>query len=195
MRVLVLAAGTIIGFLACITLEYFSLLKVDATITFGNIVQASATVFVGLLVASYFQRHMSADRKEKDILLRHLDLLLDVVIEFEKFKDGGAVTEIAATLKKLSMKCKSVNTILSYVSYPEEVLCLTRFDSQLRKIRKLATDTPIRQLQDHANSAQCSSVVREGIIQLAEEKRALLDTEVQKMKMDILKAQICVNRV
>lgn len=194
-RVLLLATGTLIGFVTCAALQYFNVLKFDPTLTLGNVVQTSATVFVGLLVASYFQRQTHADRKEKDILLRHLDLLLDVVTEFEKFKDGGALTEIVASLKKLSMKCKSVNEILTHLKYPADLLTQTRFDDQIKKMRKLATETPIKQIQDHASKARCSSVVREGIIQLAEEKKALLDTEVQKMKMRILKAQICVNKV
>lgn len=193
-RLLWLATGTLIGFVSCATLQYYSALKFDPTLTIGNVVQASATVFVGLLVASYFQRQTHADRKEKDILLRHLDLLLDVVTEFEKFKDGGVLTEITASLKKLSMKCKSVSEILTHLKYPTDVLNQTRFDDQIKKMRKLATDTPIKQIQDHANKARCSSVVRDGIIQLAEEKKSLLDTEVQKMKMRILKAQICVNK-
>lgn len=193
-RILLLATGTIIGFLSCAMLHYYSVLRFEPTLTVGNMLQASATVFVGLLVASYFQRHTNVDRKEKDILLRHLDLLFDVVTEFEKFRDGGRLTEITASLKKLSMKSKSVNEILGHLKYPADIVNQTRFDDQIKKMRKLATETPIKQIQDHANKARCSSEVRDGIIQLAEEKKALLDTEIQKMKMRILKAQVCVNK-
>lgn len=156
--------------------------------------QASATVFVGLLVAAYFQRHTNVDRKEKDILLRHLDLLFDVVTEFEKYKEGGVLTDITASLKKLSMKAKSVNEILTHLKYPSSIVSQTRFEDQIKKMRKLATETPIKQIQEHANKARCASVVRDGIIQLAEERKGLLDAEIQKMKMRILKAQICINK-
>lgn len=193
-RILLLATGILIGFVSCAALHYYNVLKFEPTLTVGNVLQASATVFVGLLVAAYFQRHTNVDRKEKDILLRHLDLLLDVVTEFEKFKEGGALTEIAASLKKLSMKSKSVNEILSHLKYPGDILSQTRFDDQIKKMRKLATETPIKQIQEHANKARCSSVVRDGIIKLADEKKALLDTEIQKMKMRILKAQVCINK-
>lgn len=70
-----------------------------------------------------------------------------------------------------------------------------QFEAAIKKIRKLATDTPVKQIEDHANKAKCSSVVRDGIIQLAAEKRTLLDTEIQKMKMRILKGQISINKV
>lgn len=193
-RILLLATGILIGFLSCAALQYYSVLKFEPTLTVGNMLQASATVFVGLLVAAYFQRHTNVDRKEKDILLRHLDLLLDVVTEFEKFKEGGALTEIAASLKKLSMKSKSVNEILNHLKYSANILSQTRFDDQIKKMRKLATETPIKQIQEHASKARCSSIVRDGIIQLAEEKKALLDTEIEKMKMRILKAQVCINK-
>jgi len=193
-RILLLTTGTIIGFISCALLYYYDVLIFEPSLTVGNMLQASATVFVGLLVAAYFQRHTNVDRKEKDILLRHLDLLFDVVTEFEKFKDGGVLTEITASLKKLSMKSKSVNEILHHLKYPSDIVIQTRFDDQIKKLRKLATETPIKQIEDHANKVRCNSLVREGIIQLAEEKKALLDAEIQKMKMRILKAQVCVNK-
>lgn len=70
-----------------------------------------------------------------------------------------------------------------------------RFEEQVRTIRKLATDTPIKQMEEYASKkARCDSVVREGIIHLAAEKRELLDSEIQQMKARILKTQISVNR-
>ncbi len=194
-RVLLLVMGSLIGFIAYAILQYYNALHFDLTVTLGNLLQASATVIVGLLVASYFARQTQADRKEKDILLRHLDLLLDVVTEVEKFKDGGVLTEITASLKKLSMKCKWINDLLKDLKYPQAALDQTRFDDQIKKIRKLATETPIRQIQEHANKARLDSEVRDGIIRLAEEKKALLDTEIQKLKMRVLKSQICINRL
>jgi hypothetical protein len=193
-RILLLATGTLIGFLSCAFLNYFSVLRFEPSLTVGNILQATATVFVGLLVAAYFQRHTNVDRKEKDILLRQLDLLLDAVTEFEKFKDGGVLIEITASLKKLSMKSKSVNEILAHLKYPADIISQTRFGEQIKKMRKLATETPIKQIQEHASKARCTSVVREGIIQLAEEKKLQLDGEIQGMKMRILKAQVCINK-
>ena len=92
------------------------------------------------------------------------------------------------------MKSIAVREILAHLKYPADILNQTRLDEKIRKMKKLATQTPIKQIKDHANSARCSSVVRDGIIKLAEEKKALLDTEIQKMKMRILKVQVCVNK-
>lgn len=194
-RILLVAFGIVLGFVCFVTLDSYAALKFEPTLTLGNVVQGGATILVGLLVAAYFQRLTHADRKEKDILLRHLDLLLDAVGEFEKFKEGGVLTEVTASLKRLAIKCKSVHEILTFLKYPADVLDQVSFEEQIRKLRKLATETPIKQIEAHANKARCSSVVRDGIIELATEKRSLLDTEIQKMKMRILKAQISINKV
>lgn len=187
--------GILVGFVLAAVLIHYDVLKFDGILTVGNVVQASSTLIVGLLVASYFQRHTHADRKEKDILLKHLDLVLAALEELEQFKDGGVLTKITASLKKLSVQCKSVHDLLVHLEYPKEIISQMCFDEQLKTIRKLASDTPIKKIKEHANTAKCSSTVREGIIQWAQERAALLDSEIQKMKTSILKTEIQINRV
>ena len=194
LKYLMLVAGFTVGFLSCAGMVYYCLLKFEATLTIGNLIQASATIIVGLLVAVHIQRNTNVERKEKEILIRQMDSLIDVVTEFETHKNGGVLTDITASLKKLSVKSKSVKDFLCYLKYPDEIITHVRLDCHIKKLRKLATETPIKEIEDHISSAQCSSVVRDGIIKIADEKRALLDAEIQKVKICILKAQIYLNR-
>ena len=182
------------GFLLYKTLESWRLVTFDPELSLGHVTTATTTLLVAVLFAWYLQRQTHSNRKEKDILLRHMDLLLDGVTEFERFRDGGAVTDIAASLKRLSLKSRSINDILSFLKYPTDVRSLANCDDEIRAVRVLATETPIVQLEQHANDPACNSVVRDGIIQLAAEKRLQLELRLQELKLRVLKAQISVNK-
>jgi len=189
------AIGFVLGLVCFKVLESPSQLVFDPTFNFGNVIWAVTTLLVAGVLATYLQRQTQSDRSEKELLLRHLDQVLNAVTEFEKFKEGGHLTAVNASLKTLSMKCQSIHGILVDLKCPPQVIESARFDTVIRAIRKLATETPIKQIEKHANSASCSSEVRDGIISLASEKRSLLDNKIQDMKTRILKAQLKINKM
>lgn len=78
--------GVVIGLAVALPGLQYKLLELSPQVTMGNIIQGTATVLTGLIVASFIQRNTQADRKEKDLLLGHLDSVLAMLREFEKFK-------------------------------------------------------------------------------------------------------------
>ncbi len=173
---------------------WYGKLRFDDVYTAGNLIQASATLAAALVVAAYFQRVLQSDRKEKDLLLRHVDLISESVAEFERYKDGGAVTEIAAALKKLSVKIKSFSSLLAELNYDAAIQRDVNFDSLMRELRTLATETPYREMEELAKDSSQSSTVRDGFIRIANESRLLLDGKIQDMKMRLNRVQIKINR-
>lgn len=180
------------GFIFGVLLDPFVLLKLDLSLTLGNILQAVSTLVAGVVVALYLQPKTQADRKVKDIVLRHFDLLLEAVDKLESLKDGGAVTEVAAALKRFSVGVKNINEMLKLIDYPSDAQKNMRLDEEIRLIRKLATETPISEIEAHAETSS-SNAVKDGIIALALEKRVLLETKLHHIKMRIFKAQITIN--
>lgn len=61
-----------------------------------------------------FKKHLRRKHREEG--------RLDSVNEFEKFKDGGVLTEVTACLKRLSMKCASIHDLLNHLKYPKDVV-------------------------------------------------------------------------
>jgi len=187
-------AGVIVGLLAALPLKNYGLLTLSPEVTMGNVFQACATILTGLIVAAYIQRSVHADRKEKDLILRQLDLVLASLDEFERFREGGKLTDITALLKRLAVSCKAAKEIVVFLKYSRSIVDQTKFDSEIKELRKLATETPIKKIQDHAQNALMSSEVREGIIKLAEGQRAKFDAEIQKFRMKVFKGQMCINK-
>lgn len=186
--------GGLLGFSLYGVLMNFRLLEFDGVLNFGDVIQSLSTLIVAILVTYYFQRNTESERRDKDIILKHLDLVLDALKEVEQFKDGGVLTKVTASLKKLSVQCRAVRELIIHLQYGDGIIDQTNFDENIKEIRKLATETPIKKIKDHANSNKCTSTVRDGIIKLAQEKTALLDSEIQKMKLAIMKSQIQINR-
>jgi hypothetical protein len=188
------AISFLFGALCFKMIDKFHAISFDPVFSFGNVISSLTTLVVAVLVTAHLQRQTQVDKSEKELLLRQFDMLFDTLVEFEKFRDGGVLTEINASLKKLSVKSKSIHGILVELKQPKEIITAANFSEVLKKIRKLATDTPIKQIEDHANHAECSSEVKDGIINLATEKRNLLDNKIEDMKLQIIKAQISLNR-
>jgi hypothetical protein len=186
--------GFLFGIICVKSFHLFSQLHFDPKFDFGNVIWAVTTLCASVLLAAFLQRGTQSDRMEKELLLRQLNLALDIVTELERFRDGGPVTAIAATLKKLSMKCTSIVAMLKHLKYSASICKEANYEALLKQIRKLSTDTPIKQIEAHAKSSECSSVVRNGIMELAQEKRSLLDTKVSELKERLFKLQILVNR-
>jgi hypothetical protein len=170
----------------------------DPKISLGEMVNAIATVVVALavtvLVTYYLERHNQTNRKEKDLLLRQLDFISDLVHEFEKSNEGGELTKVTASHKQLSTANGSFCKILNEFKYPQKILIESDFGAIIRDIWKLSTDTPIRDIENHAKRSKCNASVKNGIITLAADRKDLLDGKINEIKSKIFKAQLIINR-
>lgn len=189
------AIGGIAGFIVAVLIQRYWELKLEPEITAGNILQASTTILTGIIVAALIQRIIQADRKEKEILLRHLDSLIELLGQFQEANEDGVLTEINASIKRLSLACNAAQEIIVHLKYPADIVTLAQFEQPIREIRNLATDTSIKEIENHVNKSRMKATVKDGIIQLTEDRKAKLDMEVQKLRIQIFKAQVAINKV
>lgn len=190
----VLLAGAIVGFAIASPLICYGLLTFESTITVGNIVQGAATILTGLIVAFYIQWNTQADRKEKDILLGRLDVVLTEVAELDKFKDGGEYTQVVASLKRLAMACGRFCNLADFSQYPATVVNRSGFDAGIKKLRRLMSDIPINAIEQEVRQSGMSASVKDGIIRWANDRKTGLELELQKFLDLTLKTQIELNR-
>jgi SPX domain protein involved in polyphosphate accumulation len=193
------AMGIPLGVILAIFAENYFSLTFDPMISLGELVNAFATVFAALavtvLVTYYLERHNQTNRKEKDLLMKQLDLIAQLVQEFEYSNETGTLTKIIASHKKLSTTYSLFSKILCEFKYPEKILIESNLEELIRDVRKLATDTPIRSIEKHAKCSTCSASVKNGIIALTTERKDLLEGKINEIKSKILKTQLTVNRI
>src|SRR5687768_5020697 len=105
--------GGIVGFLVALICVAALGLSVEPSLTAGNILQASATVFTGLFVAVVVQRLLKTDEREKDFLIRQLDLLASHAAELQASEEGRPLVEVTAILKKIRTVATAIREIVS----------------------------------------------------------------------------------
>lgn len=188
------AAGVIVGFLIALPVIFFGTFTYKAEFTTGNITQACATILTGIFVAAYVQRIVQADRKEKDILLRHFDSILAGLEEFDETRVNGVVTEMSASLKRVKLASIAAVEILVHLKYPGDVIEQARFEQFINEINDLVTGTPVKAIEEHVSKVKMSAVVKDGISSLTSELKLLVDMKLQQLKIRVFKAQVVVNK-
>lgn len=189
--VLIFLCGVVVGTCTTLLIAHWGLLTLEHTATVGNVLQASATVLTGLVVAWFINRSIQVDRKEKDLLLRHTDRIDAMLQEFEEFKDGGSLTEIAASVKRINTACLTLKEVLP-PSYPSKILTDLDFPSSVKSLRELSTDTPIGKIEQLAETA--SPEVKDGIMKLTTERKERLNTELHAFRLRVFKLQVAINK-
>jgi hypothetical protein len=196
--ILFLTVGFIFGCFAIELVAQRHIFAFDPKISLGEIVDAGTNllvaVLVTVLVTHYLEKQNQAEQKEKEILLRQLDLILPLVQEFEKSNESGDLTAIQSSLKRISVSCNLFNKAVKKLNYPAKILEETDFSILIADLRKLATETPIKEIEDFANHRKCTASVKNGIISLTIARKALLEGKIDELKSKLFSVQMMVNR-
>lgn len=136
--------GSAVGYGTFALINIFEVVEFESKWNFGNLVQAGSTVIMGVVVALVFQKSVQSDRKEKDIIIKHLDSALDLLDKFEDFqsKMGGKYVGITAWLKKISLSCNCTSEVLRVMRYSDGLVSRAGCSELVRTLRQLTTDTP-----------------------------------------------------
>jgi hypothetical protein len=165
-------------------------LSFDGTLTAGNLLQASTTVAVALIVAWYLQPKGAIDRKEKDILLNLLNLAIDGLADLELRSENGVLIEINASCKKISITCRSVLSLLRSLQYPDSILCALSVESDILELRGLVGEGGGLT----SGAAMDSTVVVDGKIALSPQRQLLVSSKLQQLRIRLLQGAVRVNR-
>lgn len=188
------AIGFLLGVFAIEISQNYFLIKFDPKLSLGDITIATTTLLIAVLVTNYLEKHNQTERIEKDLLLRKIELIFPLIQDFEKSNERGTLTEIQSSLKRINVSCNSFKKCLHDLTYPQNILVESDFDSLIREVRRLATDTPIQDIENLAKRARCNSSVKNGIISLTTDRKALLEGKIDEMKSKLLRIQVGINR-
>lgn len=191
---LLIFIGFVLGGFAAEIIQHFYSISFEAKLSLGDVIVAATTLLVAVLVTNYLEKHNQTERIEKDLLLRKVEAISKLVEEFEKSKENGSLIEIQSSLKRVSVSCIAFNSFLSDIKYPKDCLDESNVVSLISEIRKLATDSPIREIEAHAKRSKCNSTVKDGIITLTKDRMALLEGRIDVLKARLLRIQININR-
>lgn len=187
-----LMGGALAGGLAVLAVMGLGALRFDATVSYGNVLQSFTTLFVAVIVASHLQQQVASDRKEKDIVLRHVDLAIESLDELQESQRAGKVPAINASLKKVSSNCSATEDLCQTLHYEASSSDWVGIRDLIMQIRRLSTASP--RDESDTDPTRAGATVVGDVITLTEPRLALLDTRVHQLRMRLLKMEIAINK-
>lgn len=187
---LALLVGGMIGFV----ISKRSCLEFEATITGGNVLQSLSTIAAAVAVAAYFQRLVQTDRSEKALLLVQFDLMLGFIAEFEALDHSTDLVDVTTLLKKMSQKAMFTKTFIADCGYSATVCASSDFGELIADLKRLATDTPTREVEAYAQREDCPIYVKDGIVNWARDRKRELEQKLESLKSAVFAAQIILNK-
>lgn len=189
-----LSVGFILGCYAIEALEHYCDIAFEPKLTLGDLTNAGTVLIAALLVTYYLERHNKSEENEKSILLGQLESLQRLVQDFEKSNECGNLVEIASFLKRIRRCCDTFQKSLTQLKYSKQILREANFETLITSLRKLATDTPIAELEMKIKKSNCDATVKDNIITLTTERRLQLDGKISDFNLQIFTLQILINK-
>lgn len=186
--------GSAVGYSAFALINILEVVQFESKWNFGNLVQAGSTIIIGVVVALVFQKEVQSDRKEKEIIIKHLDVTLALLDKFEDFesKMGGKYVGITAWLKKIALSCNFTSEVLKVLKYSDGLVVRAGCTDLMRTLRQLTTDSPRRKAS--RAKVQSTTSVQAGTIKWSDEGLAKIEEHIHKFRLEILRVQLDLNK-
>lgn len=177
-----------LGFVLVTDSEY------DPRYNMGNLIQASATIGAAVVVAALIQKKTQVHFKQKELLVGQLEIVgerLDA-LALQDFTEGKEYPSVVNDLKRISVILGVVQKAGKQLEFSPQVSTALDFTEDIKRIRKLATDTDdLRQIVAKVNQ-KSRSVVQNNILRLNKERAEDIVLEVTAMRDRVFFAQIAI---
>jgi len=187
----------IIGFYLGIVAVNWEAITFDGNVSAGAGIRMATTIITAIIVSLFFQRLLQANRKEKDLIMTQLGLMLDLVGELEDLRESREAVELVAVntiLKKLRVKSMFVQKALAECSFGRKFNQDPSFNNKISEIRELTTSTPSQRVEDFVESDRCPIYVREGLVTWLDERKQEIELKLEEIKNEIFAFQLKINR-
>lgn len=167
--------------------------KVDGTITLGNIVQSTCTVFAAVYVARIINLWSTNRQKEKELLYARFD---DVVEQLQRIDELSAETpyeEIPPILKKLALRCGALIECGRVSSTLDADDVTKETEQRVKELRALLTYAKASDA-DNDNVGADEIRVVDGTLHIGSQRHARISRSVEKFQKWIWTTQIRLAR-
>lgn len=187
---LLLLAALLVGVSLGIALLKLPQLSVGSELALGSIVQSSVTLISAFLVTLVLQKRVADLSKKKELFVKQCDQVLEMLLELEEVEFPRELTKIVRVLKRVSVRCSTLRHCATECNLPDRVCKLLDFGAQVTVLRRLATETPVVKMINHASDKRYAAVVKDGMLTLTEERQADLNEAIEKMRQELIVAQL-----
>ena len=192
--VLLLITGIVLGSLVkdwpLLTLKK----DVDLIGALSSLIIIGATLYVAYFVAASIERQKENNRVEKDLVIRRIDDVYDLIEEFsiKLASQNLPVTLINSYLKRIPVNLFRITDVVETSTIAVENSHKDSMTASIKRLKDLLTDTPADG-KSSENSVLPLSVVNDTVF-ITDDRKIEVDKELDHIKGLIFKFELAINK-
>lgn len=182
--------GILIGKL--ISVPYF---EVSKSIDLIDIFSVLVTIIIAILLTVFFDKRKNDSRIEKDLILRRVDNVYEIICELQKESISGTIpyTEAASSIKRISTSMRSIYNTIEKCQFTIKKDIKESIKIAIIDLRNILTDTPIINENEIENS-DLDIKVKDGNIIFKKQKLIQIESKFDVLKDFLLELEIRINK-
>jgi hypothetical protein len=180
-----------LGILVEICVKDWPLIKlkpeVDVFAAVSALISIGVTLLVAYWVTTVLEKRNSDDRTEKDIIIRHFELIYSIIEQTRSKIQEGSInyTLVASSSKRIYMNVGDILKILGETLPAIKNTHESEINTHLAEFKRLTTDT---------SPANTEITVEDGIVHFTPNQQILDDAELDKIRSALFKLELQVNK-
>jgi hypothetical protein len=166
-------------------------LKFEANINFADLISPLSSLLAAIFIVVFVEQKISKSKRAKELIVSYLGRIDYLADELSNLGNSYPLTEVNPKLKSMKSVAVTAKEITQRFPSSEAVLSdLSELIHKVGKLRKLITESPVRGLEEEAEA--CAAKVKDGIMQLADERAASIETTISDVRRLTIRSQAAI---
>lgn len=173
----------------------FPQFKISESIDLVNVLSVLVTVALALLITFLFDKIKSDNRIEKDLIMKRVDNVYELVNDIQKDVVGGSIeyTEAASMTKRIYTSMTSIYRTIDKCQFSIKDDIKVSIKNSIKGIKNILTDTP-RIDEEKINGSALQVEVKDGVIHYNRELLSRIDAKFDELKDLLLELELRINK-
>lgn len=166
-------------------------LKFEANINFSDLISPLFSLLAAIFIVVFVEQKISKSKSSKELIVSYLgriDYLADELSNLDNIYPLNEVNPKLKSMKSVAVTAKEITQ--KFPSNEAALSDLSELIQKVAKLRKLITESPIRDLEEEAGT--CTAKVKDGIMQLADERAASIETTISDVRRLTIRSQAAI---
>jgi hypothetical protein len=176
--------------------RYFEIphFELSKSIDPSNIITLIVTVWLAIIITTFFEKQNSNNRVEKDLIITRIGNLYDIADSLQLESNSGRIhiTEASSSVKRINTALNSIYRIVGICHFNITDDLKIRLRNSLYDIRNTLTKTPSVS-EELLNSKDLPIEIRDSMIHFNKDRIAELEVKFENLKDLLLELQIHIN--
>lgn len=172
----------------------FSYFEISKEIDLVSVFSLLVTIWLAIIVTSVIDKQNSNLRNEKDLIIKKVESIFDLVdkIQANTIKGSFAYSDAARLIKKLNTSLQTIYKVLDRTNLTIQKKTKSNFKSTISELRDLLTNTP-KSDEFKLVAEKPPLVVKEGVLHISNSRVSMVESKCEQLKNQLLELEIEIN--